>query len=128
MDFGEEIVVTRQHKVLLEYVAQELYTQNISALMEAEQLVTREDAEEHYLYYALLRQSGTQHGNLKVDLQNYFTTGDKRYPKNCQHNMHLLDKYSNTVVQRTMQSKGTAFVKGGRDHRGGREKKPFYKE
>ena len=29
-------------------------------------------------------------------------------------------KYSKTVVQSTTQSKGMAFVKGGRDHRGGR--------
>ena len=34
--------------------------------------------------------------------------------------MHLLDKYSNTVVQITMQSKVQAFVQGGRGHRGGR--------
>ena len=44
VDVREEIGVTQQHKVLLEYVAQELYTQTFSALTEAEQLVTREDA------------------------------------------------------------------------------------
>ena len=35
VDVGEAIGVTRQHKVLLEYVAQELYTQTFSALTEA---------------------------------------------------------------------------------------------
>ena len=35
----EAIVVTWQHNVLLEYVAQELYTKTFSALTEAEQLV-----------------------------------------------------------------------------------------
>ena len=61
VDVREEIGVIRQHKVLLEYVAQELYTQTFSALTEAEQLVTREKAKERYLSYAFLRQSGTQH-------------------------------------------------------------------
>ena len=46
VDAREAIGVTRQHKVLLMYVAQELYTQTFSALTEAEQVVTREDAKE----------------------------------------------------------------------------------
>ena len=56
VDVGEIIGMNRQHKVLLEYVAQELHTQTFSALTKAEQLVIREDAEERYLSYALLRQ------------------------------------------------------------------------
>ena len=82
-------------------MAQELYTQTFSALTQAEQIVTREDAKERYLSYAFLRQSGTQHGNLKLELQNNFTTGDNRYPKNHQQTLHLLDKYSKRVVKRT---------------------------
>ena len=74
-------------------------------MIEAEQLVLREYAKECYLFYAFLSQSGTQHVNLKLDLQNDFTTGDNRYPKNCQHTLHFLDNYSNIVVQRTTQSK-----------------------
>ena len=50
----------------------------ISALTEAEQIVVREDAEERYFSYAFLRHSGIQHGNLKVDMQNDFTTGDNQ--------------------------------------------------
>ena len=119
MDVREVIGMTRQHKVILEYVAQELYTQTFSALTEAEQTVTHEDAEERYLSYACLSQSGTQHGNLKVDLQNEFTTGDNQYPKNRQQTLHLLDKYIKKVVQRKTQSKRTAFVQGGRGHRSG---------
>ena len=62
----EAIVVTRQHKVLLEYVAQEICNQTFSALTEAEQLVTHEESKERYLFYSFLRQSGTQNVNLKV--------------------------------------------------------------
>jgi hypothetical protein len=65
--------------------------------------------------YAFLRQSGTQHGNLEVDLQNNFTTGDNRYPKNRQQTLHLLDKYRKTVVAKVTHSEGTSFAqKGGR--------------
>ena len=49
VDVREAIGLTRQHKVLLEYVAQELYTQTFSALTEAEHTFTREDAGERYL-------------------------------------------------------------------------------
>jgi hypothetical protein len=54
--------------------------------------MVRDDAEERYVSYAFPRQSGKQHGNLKVDIQNDFTTGDNRYPKNRQLTLHLLDK------------------------------------
>jgi hypothetical protein len=113
VDVGDAIGVTRQHKVLLEYVAQELHNQASGDLAAAEQLLVRDVAKEHYVSYAFLCQSGTQHGNLKVDLQNYFTTGDNRYPKICQQTLHLLDKYSKTVVARATQSEGTSFAQRG---------------
>ena len=81
--------MTRQHKIILEYVAQELHTEIFSTFTEAEQLVVREDAEYRYLSYTFLRQSGIQHGNIKVELHNDFTTGDNRYPKNRQQTLHL---------------------------------------
>jgi hypothetical protein len=80
-----------------------------------EQQLVLDDAEDRYVSYAFLRQSGTQHGNLKVDLQNDFTTGDNRYPKNRQQTLHLLDKYGKTVVAKVTHSEGTSFAqKGGR--------------
>jgi hypothetical protein len=80
-----------------------------------EQQLVNDDAAERYISYAFLRQSGTHHGNLNVDLQNDFTTGDNRYPKNHQQTLHLLDKYSNTVVAKVTYSEGTSFAqKGGR--------------
>jgi hypothetical protein len=73
----------------------------------------RDDAEERHVSYTFLHQRGTQHGNLKVDLQNDFTTGDIHYPKNRQHNLHLLDKYSKTVVAKVTHSEGTSFAQNG---------------
>jgi hypothetical protein len=82
IDVGEAIGVTRQHKVLLEHVAAELGTTKFDDLPTDEQKEVRETAEERYLSYVFLSQSGKQHNKLKVDLQNGFTTGDDRYPKN----------------------------------------------
>jgi hypothetical protein len=76
VNVGAAIGVTCQHKVLLEYDAMELHTQTFATLGAAEQETVRDDAKEHYILYAFLRQSGPQHGNLKVDLQNDFTTRD----------------------------------------------------
>jgi hypothetical protein len=127
VDVGDAIGVTRQHKVLLEYVAQETHTSAFADLGVVEQRVVREDAEERYVSYAFLRQSGNQHGNLKVDLQNDFTTDDNLYPKNRQKTLHLLYKYSKTAVAKVTQSEGTSFVQrsgrgGGRGGRSGNRK------
>jgi hypothetical protein len=81
----------------------------------AEQKLVRDYAEERYISYAFLQQSGIQHGNLKVDLQKDFTTGENRYPKNCQQTLHVLDNYSKTVIPKVTQSECTYFAqKGGR--------------
>jgi hypothetical protein len=115
VDVSEAIGVTRQHNVLLDYLAQESHTKSFEGLGVAEQKIVRDDAEEQYVLYALLRQSGIQHGNLKVDLQNDFTTEDNQYPKNHQQTLNLLDKYSKTVIPKVTHSEGTSFSqKGGR--------------
>jgi hypothetical protein len=49
-----------------------------------------------------------------VDLQNDFTTGDNRYPKNRQQNVHLLDKYSKTGCTSFAQKRGRGGGRGGR--------------
>jgi hypothetical protein len=118
VDVGAAIGVTRQHKVLLDYVTMELHTHTFATLGAAKQQTVREDAKERYILHALLRQSGLQHGNLKDDLQNDFTTGDNHYPKNRQQTLHLLDKYTKIVVPKRTQSKGMSFAqKGGRGSR-----------
>jgi hypothetical protein len=54
VDVSEAIDVTRQHKVLLDYVAQESYTKSFEGLGVAEQKIVRDDAEERYVSYAFL--------------------------------------------------------------------------
>jgi hypothetical protein len=122
VDVGSAIGVTQQHKVLLEYVTQENHTLAFTALSAEQKQAVHEDTEEWYISYASLRQSGAQHGNLKVYLRNNFTTGSNRYPKTRQQTLHLLNKYSKTVVvPKTTSSEGSSFTqKGGRGGRGGK--------
>jgi hypothetical protein len=94
-------------------VAQELHQKTFASLTNDEQQAVRADAEKRYIAHAFLRQSGAQHANLKMDLQNDYTTGDNRYPKNCQQTLHLLDKYSKTTVSKANQSSSLA-QKGGK--------------
>jgi hypothetical protein len=122
VDVGAAIGVTRQHQVLLEHVAKEasppITYENMSP---ADQQATRDEAEERYLSYVFLRQSGKQHNKLKVDLQNDFTTGDDHYPKTRQATLHLLDKYSKSIiVSHTTPSEGTSFAQRGGRGGGGR--------
>jgi hypothetical protein len=53
------IGVTLQHKVLLEYVAQESCTRAFAELGAVKQKLVRDNAEERYVSHAFLHQSGT---------------------------------------------------------------------
>ena len=85
IDVGTAIGVTRKHQALLKYCANEhTACATYVTLADANKLTVRKDVEERYISYVLLRQSGTQHANLKGDLQNRFTTGDNHYLKTRQ--------------------------------------------
>jgi hypothetical protein len=129
IDVGTAIGVTRQHQILLEHVAAENGTTKFQDLSDADQEDVRKKAEERYLSYVFLRQSGKQHTKLKEDLQNEFTTGDDRYPKNRQSTLHLLDKYSkSTVMSTATTSEGTAFAqRGDKTNKDKQKKEPYDK-
>ena len=111
IDVGTAIRVTLQHEALLNYCSNE-HTAGATydTLAGADKLTVRNNAEERYISYVFLRQSGTQHANLKEDLQNGFTTGDNRYPKIRQETLHLLDKYSKVATPKAIVSEGTLFA------------------
>jgi hypothetical protein len=58
VDVGAASIGVRQHKVLREYVAMELHHQAFATLGAAEQQAVRDDAEERYISFAFLFQSG----------------------------------------------------------------------
>jgi hypothetical protein len=115
VDVGDAIGVTCQHRSLLEHVAQEQLTGTtvvtFASLTTTHQELVRKDAEERYLSYVFLRQSGPQQAKLKVKLQNDFTTGDNHYPKTRQQTLHLLDKYSKTAVTKLTNSEGASSLR-----------------
>ena len=112
VDVGSAIGVTRVHQVLTDLVTKEDYgeTQKFETLTADQQADVLEDAQERYLSYIFLRQSGKQHNKLKVDLQNDYTKNQDKYPKTRQEVLHMLDKYSNSTVPKEQVSEGTAFT------------------
>jgi hypothetical protein len=123
VDVASVIGVTRQHKVLLEYVAQETHTQAFDDLTADQQEDVCNNTEEWFLAYVFLKQSGKQHANLKMDLQNDFTTGNNRYPRNQQQTLHLLNKYSKSAVLNMTPSEGASFTQRGKQGRQGGNQK-----
>jgi hypothetical protein len=117
IDVGDAMGVTRQHKALLEFVAQDhtvgLAVTTFDSLTDAVKDPVQRDAEEQYVLYVFLRQSGPQHAKLKMDLQNNFRTGENKYPKTRQATLHLLDKYSKTTLTKPTSSEGASFAQGG---------------
>jgi hypothetical protein len=100
-------------------MAQELHHRAFATLAPAEQQAVREDAEERYIAYAFLRQSGKQHESFQVDLKNGFTTGDNRYPKNRQQTLQLLNNYSKISPPKPTPSEGSSFAqKGDKEDKG----------
>jgi hypothetical protein len=68
----------------LEYEAQQLYSKPFTALSDKEAEETREAAEERYLAYHFIRNSGPQYNRYRQDLTNQFLQGTNNYPPTCQ--------------------------------------------
>jgi hypothetical protein len=133
IDIGDAIGVgvARQHKALLEFVAQEhavgLVATTIDSLTDAVQDEVRRDAEERHVLHVFLRQSGPQHAKLLMDLHNNFTTGENKHPKTRQATLHLLDKHSKTALTKPTSSEGASFAQGGGGSAKGKKKEAFDK-
>ena len=67
------------------------------------------DAEERYLTYVLLQQSGRENVKLNSDIHNGYTTGDERYTKTRQNTLHILNQYTKPTIQRNIESQGNYF-------------------
>ena len=71
------------------------------------------DTKEMHLSCIFIQESGNKHNKSKVDLQNDFTTGEERYPKNRQENLMILDKYTKSGLIQNTNSEGTSFAQRG---------------
>jgi hypothetical protein len=101
------------HKVLWEYCTQLAHSKSYDLLGTTKQATVRQAAEEQYLAYLFLVNSGTQHQLLWKELRNDFTKGSNKYPEKCPQALLFLDRYSkSTPVDSGLQ--GTAFAQKGR--------------
>jgi hypothetical protein len=92
-------------------VAQENHTLTFAALSSEQKQAVREDAEERYISYPFLCQSGAQHGNLKVDLRNDFTTSSNQYPKTRQQKSSMDLICDQPLVESTFKSSHSMRLK-----------------
>ncbi len=76
------------------------------------QAAMRQEAEDQYLAYILLVNSGTQHDHLRKELQNDFPKGSNKYPENCSQTLLILDRYSK-FAPADSALQGTAFAQKG---------------
>jgi hypothetical protein len=69
----------------------------------------------------MLMQSSRFNDKLKEDLQNFYATGDDKYPKKRTDLVHVLDQCTKKVVVKAVKSQGSSFANtGGRGGRGNR--------
>jgi hypothetical protein len=121
-DVARSVGVELKHKVLWEYCAQLKHSMSYDALGTTNQAAMRQAAEDQYLAYILLVNSGRQYKHLRKELQNNFTKGSNKYPENCSQTFLFLDRYSKSaLVDSALQ--GTAFAQKGGWPKKGEEKK-----
>ena len=102
-------------------MANEFYKKTDFANLSLNELKTvQENTKERYLVYVLLKHSSTQYGTLKKDLVNNYCKGDNHYPKTRQETLHLLDKYSKSIIARTVISEKSSFAQTSGQSRGGK--------
>ena len=85
-----------------------------------------EETEEAFQTFAMLVQASKVHDKLKEDLQNFYATGDDKYPKKRTDLVHVLDQYTKKAIVRAVESQGSSFANTGgrgnnryRNNRGG---------
>ena len=87
-DVGTSIGVTRQHSVILEWTAQSTYSASYQDITNDQKIEIQKDAEEMYLAYIFLKQSSKTSENLRTNMSDDYTTGEKKYPMICQATLH----------------------------------------
>ncbi|MGL5935255.1 MAG: hypothetical protein ACRCZI_06490, partial [Cetobacterium sp.] len=126
VSIGDTLGVSRDHTMALNYVAKERFNKEFDDLIDDDERESvRSDAQERYLAYIFLRQSGPQHEKLKTDLGDAFTVaGDSMtrariYPKTRDEVYGQLQRY-HKVKKTTVTSEGSSFVQAGRGRGSGR--------
>jgi hypothetical protein len=120
-DVARSIKVEFGHKVLWEYCTQLAHSRIYDSLGTTKQATMRQAAEERYLAYLFLVNSGAQHKLLWKEPWNNFTMGSNKYPENCPQALLFLDRYLKSAPADS-GLQGTAFVQKGGQPKKGEEK------
>jgi hypothetical protein len=120
-DVAHSVGVEFEHKVLWKYCTQLAHSRSYDLLRTTKQATMRQAAEERYLAYLFLVNSGAQHELLWKELRNDFTKGSNKYPEKCPQALLFLDRYLKSAPVDS-GSQGTAFAQKGGQPKKGEEK------
>ena len=133
-EIAKSVGVERFCTVWADYCSQKKYSDEYKNLTPAQQAIMKDEAEERYIAYLIVLNSGSQHDHLRNSLQEDFAKGIDNYPKTIQEAEKYLDKFPKTTPP-SMTSEGTAFTQkgakakgGGKEKKGDGEAKPYNKK
>jgi len=131
-EIARSVGVERFCTVWADYCANKKYADQYKNLITAQQTLISDEAEERYIAYLIVLNSGSQHEHLCMSLQEYFAKKVDNYPKTIQEAETYLDKFPKKTFPAAALLEGTAFAqkggKGGGNGKGTDEKsdKPLY--
>ena len=123
--------------VWADYCTHKKFADDYTNLTVNQQIAVRDEAKERYIAYLIILNSGSQHEQLQMSLQEDFAKGSDNYPKTIQEAEKYLDKFpKNTPTSSALE--GTAFAQKGtnakgnnkdkNNKKGDRELKPYNKK
>jgi len=130
-EIAKSVGVERFCTVWADYCANIKYRDQYKNLTTAQQALICDEAEERYIAYLIVLNSGSQHEHLCMSLQEDFAKKVDNYPKTIQEAETYLDKFPKKTLP-AAALEGTAFTqkggKGGGNGKGTDEKsdKPLY--
>ena len=133
VDVARSAGVTWHCAFLLDSTAQDIHQKKYDELTPEQQEAIKIDAEERYLAYVFLKQSGAQHKDLKKELKNDYLKAHLHkgsegiFPKTRSEVLKLLNTYKGSAPgTKTQESHGGSFLQKGSHAKGKQGKKPFY--
>ena len=121
-EIAKSVGVERFCTVWVDYCARKKHSTDYDTLTPDQQSLIRDEAEERYIAYLIVLNSGSQHEHLRMSLQEDFAKKIDNYPKTIQEAETYLDKFPKKTPPATA-SEGTAFAQKGQKASGGKDAK-----
>ena len=121
-EIAKSVGVERFCTVWVDYCARKKFADDYDNLTVDQQSQIRDEAEERYIAYLIVLNSGTQHEHLRMSLQEDFAKKVDNYPKTIQEAETYLDKFPKKTPPASA-SEGTAFAQKGSKGKGAADAK-----